>query len=316
MKKWILAAVSLIIVGAAVCFAAAAAMHFDFTKLETGGYETNTYSVGESFRNISVSAAEENLFFRPSEDGKCTVVCFEEENRKHEVSVTGETLTIKQIDRRTFTDYIGFHANETRVTVYLPENAYAGLRIETDTGDVDIPADFAFDSIGIKGDTGDVTCLASAKNGLEIAVSTGDVSLVSVAAGSLDLKTTTGRISAESVQCGGDAHIRVSTGKVKLQDMTCENLASEGSTGDISLIRVVAADAITITRDTGDVEFSESDAGSISVETDTGDVTGSLLTEKVFLTETDTGRVDVPKTVTGGRCEISTNTGDIRIEVR
>ena len=32
-------------------------------------------------------------------------------------------------------------------------------------------------------------------------------------------------------------------------------------------------------------------------------------------TKTDTGRVDVPKTVEGGRCEITTDTGDIKITV-
>ena len=51
-------------------------------------------------------------------------------------------------------------------------------------------------------------------------------------------------------------------------------------------------------------------------DTDTGDVKGSLLSEKIFIPTTDTGDVDVPKTVTGGRCEITTDTGDIKITVK
>ena len=39
------------------------------------------------------------------------------------------------------------------------------------------------------------------------------------------------------------------------------------------------------------------------------------LSDKVFLTETDTGKVDVPKSITGGRCEITTDSGDITVEV-
>ena len=58
---------------------------------------------------------------------------------------------------------------------------------------------------------------------------------------------------------------------------------------------------------TGDVKFDACDASEISVKTDTGDVTGSLLTDKVFITNTDTGRVNVPQTATGGRCEIITD---------
>lgn len=64
---------------------------------------------------------------------------------------------------------------------------------------------------------------------------------------------------------------------------------------------------------TGNVAFDGADAAEISVKTNTGDVTGSLLTGKVFVVQTDTGAVDVPKTAAGGRCEIETDAGDIRI---
>ena len=70
-----------------------------------------------------------------------------------------------------------------------------------------------------------------------------------------------------------------------------------------------------IKRSTGKVEFNQCDADTIYVKTNTGSVTGSLLSEKVFITDTDTGKVDVPKTITGGRCEITTDTGNIIISV-
>ena len=316
MTKLILIAVVLVVVGSIVCGAAAASMQFDLKKLDTGKYETNTCSVNESFRSISVAAADEKLLFRPSEDGKCKVVCFEAEHTKHTVSVTGETLTIKTEDERNLIEHFGIYNRAQEITVYLPERAYADLRIETDTGDVDLPADFSFDRIQIKADTADVCCLASAKRGLEIAVTTGDVSVAGVAAGSMDLTTTTGKIRAESVVCEGAAYIRVQTGKTRLQDLNCGSFTSEGTTGDITLDHVIAADVLSITRDTGDVEFQACDAASVFVQTTTGDVTGTLLSEKVFITETDTGKVEVPKTVAGGRCEISTDTGDIRIGIR
>ena len=69
-----------------------------------------------------------------------------------------------------------------------------------------------------------------------------------------------------------------------------------------------------LTEDFPDVRFEGCDAGELSVRTDTGDVTGTLLSGKVFLVQSDTGRVEVPKTVSGGRCEIATDTGDILIE--
>ena len=47
-----------------------------------------------------------------------------------------------------------------------------------------------------------------------------------------------------------------------------------------------------------------------------GDVVGTLLTAKIFIPSSSSGDVEVPKTVTGGRCEIVTDTGDIRISLK
>ncbi|MBQ3893898.1 MAG: DUF4097 family beta strand repeat protein, partial [Clostridia bacterium] len=77
----------------------------------------------------------------------------------------------------------------------------------------------------------------------------------------------------------------------------------------------IASGRFDIERDTGDVKFDRCDAAEIKVETDTGDVTGTLLTEKVFITKTDTGKVSVPSAASGGRCEIETDTGDIKISI-
>ena len=79
---------------------------------------------------------------------------------------------------------------------------------------------------------------------------------------------------------------------------------------------VVAEGKITIERDTGDIRFDCSDGAEIFIETDTGDVRGTLLSENIFITKTDTGRIDLPSSVRGGRCEIHTDTGDIKIEIK
>ena len=83
---------------------------------------------------------------------------------------------------------------------------------------------------------------------------------------------------------------------------------------DISLKNVIATEKISIERSIGDVKFDDCDATEIWVETDTGDVTGNLLSEKIFITETSTGDVNVPKSTKGGKCEITTSTGDIYIK--
>ena len=132
---------------------------------------------------------------------------------------------------------------------------------------------------------------------------------------SLVIKTNTGDISLENISAGS-LDITVSTGDVDLKNIECNSVLSSGSTGDIHLKNVIAKEEVSIKRSTGDVKFNGCDAGEISVETDTGDISGSLNSEKVFITKTSTGKIDVPKTVTGGKCEIKTDTGDIKITLK
>lgn len=256
MKKWILAAVILVIAGAVISLIAAAAMDFDLNRLDTGKYETNTYAVNEPFSAVAVDVKNENVVVRPSEDGTCRVVCLEEEKHRNEVTVVNGTLRIRQPERNEWSTHFGVYIRETEITVYLPEGNFYGLSVQSDSG---------------------------------------DISLESLRAEAIALETD--------------------TGDVLLKDVACGNLTTEGETGNITLERMMISGICSIDLETGDVLFRDSDAGEIEVETDTGNVTGNLLSEKVFLTETDTGNVQVPQSVRGGTCRISTDTGDIRIEI-
>lgn len=314
-KPWLLAAASLTALGLVLFAGSMTAYSWDFSKLSTVKYETNTYEVSESFDKISIDEDTAKIELASSPDGTCRVVCFEAEKVKHTAGVQNGALTIETLDTRKWYDHIGIFLGSPKITVYLPQAEYASLSIETDTGDVAIPNDFAFEELSIKGDTSDVDCLASVSHVMEIALSTGDVKIDGASASRIKLATKTGEIRMDSAASAGNIDIETDTGDVRLTDVICENLTAESDTGTISLINVVAGGSFSIESDTGDVRLENSDAAQLSIETDTGDVTGTLLSEKVFIVDTSTGRVSVPKTVTGGKCEITTSTGDIRIDI-
>ncbi len=314
-KRWLIAAIALVLAGLAVCAASMTALGFDFSALGTEAYKTNTYPVDGTFNQISIHAQTDKITLLPARDGKCRVVCGETKKITHEVKAEKGELSIQTVDKRTWIDQIGINVGSPAITVYLPAGAYGQIAVETDTGDVEIPADFSFVSLRVRGDTSDVTCRADVSGAMEIGLSTGDISLAELDAGSLDLTVSTGGVNVESVTCKGDAVIHVSTGRTELDGLTCANLSTEGSTGKITLKDVVASGSFNIERSTGDVRFENSDAIEIYVTTSTGEVTGTLRSEKIFFTESDTGKENVPKSVTGGRCEITTDTGDIEIEI-
>ena len=317
-KVWLMIAAFLVLLGCILFAGVMTTLKWDFTELATVKYETNTHEISEAFDSISLNTDTADIAFALSDDGKCKVECIEEENAKHCVAVEDGTLTVELMDERSvygFIGHIGINFGSPKITVYLPKTQYTSLLINESTGDIEMPKDFGFNNVDISLSTGDVNFNASASEMIKIKTSTGDIRVEDISAGKLDLSVSTGRVSLSGVTCQGDVTVGVSTGDAKLADISCKSVISSGNTGAISLIRVIATEKFSIERSTGDVRFENSDAAEIFVETDTGYVTGTLLTYKVFITQTDTGDVDVPKTTAGGKCQITTSTGDIEIDI-
>lgn len=315
MKIWLIIAIALVVVGAGVFTAALAACGWDFSKLSTVQFETNTYSGTDRITGIRVDTDTADIRFAPSEDGQWKVVCHEAEKMNHTVSVKDGILTIKVVDEREWYDHIGIWIGSETVTIYLPEQEYASLVIRESTGDVEVPKAFRFGTIDINVSTGAVRNYASATGVIKITASTGDIHVEDVSAASMELSVTTGHVTGRSLTCEGKLSVGVSTGDAQLTDVKCENFTSDGSTGDIVLKDVIATGKMSIDRSTGDVKFDACDAAEILVETSTGNVTGSLRSDKIFIARVSTGDVDVPATTSGGKCQITTSTGDIRIRI-
>lgn len=314
IKIWLVIGASLILIGGIIFSGVMMTLDWDFTKLATVKYETNSYDITESFKNIKIMTDTTDVVFVKSE--KIKVVCREESKVLHSVNVEGDTLVIEEIYTKKWYENIGINFGTPKITVYIPEGEYGNLTIKTSTGDTDIPKGFTFENIDITQTTGSVKCLASSNGDIKIKTSTGSIKVENITAGLLDLKVSTGNINATKVECVGDFLVNVSTGKVKLENVKCNDIISSGDTGDITLKNVIADEKIDLKRSTGDVKFDGCDASELIILTDTGDVKGTLLSDKVFIVKTDTGSIKVPETVSGGKCKITTDTGDIKIEIK
>ena len=314
MKKWFGLASFLLIFGIMICVGALTACAKDLGKLDMTKYERNEHEITEDFDNIFIQTISAEISFVLSEDGNCKVVCEEEKNLKHSVNLEEGKLFIIAIDQRKWHEHL-FNFGKTSLTIYLPQSAYALLNIQANTGDIEIPNSFAFERVDIQVSTGNVKCYASASENIKIKTSTGDIRLENITTGTLDLSVSTGKINVLGAVCAGDMNVNVSTGDGNLTNITCKNLTSNGDTGDLSLNNVIATEKFSIVRTTGKVEFEACDAMEIFVKTSTGKVVGTLLSEKIFIPKTSTGDIKVPDTTTGGKCEISTSTGDIKISI-
>ena len=312
-KKWLIAAGALVAFGLllfslTMCFAG-----WDFEKLETEKYVTTTHEITEAFENIQIRADIADVTFLPTEDGNCRVVCNEREGEGYAVSVTDGTLNISVPRGRKW--HIGVAYDSDRITVYLPGTEYVSLAVESQTGDITIPSGFRFTGMCLSVTTGDVRSEAEAGD-VRITSNTGSICVENIAVGSLNLSTSTGKVTVKNLTCAGDLKVGVSVGKIDLTDITCKNMSSTGSTGDVSLCNVVASETLLVVRSTGDITFRDCDASEVYAQASTGYIEGNFLTDKTFLAKSDTGSIDVPQTATGGKCELITRTGHIRITAR
>ena len=315
-KIWLAVAISLILIGVIVIGGVMTVLRWDIKKLSTNKYETNEYAIEGDYSSILVVADTADIELVPCEIGQARVVCYEQQNAKHSVSVKDGTLAIEVVDQRKWYDHIGISFGAPKVTVYIPAGEYGALSVRLSTGGVTVPNDFQFESLDISASTGAVNSAASATGTVKIKTTTGYIRVENVSAGAVELSVSTGRVTVSRVSCEGNVSLNVSTGKAYLSDMSCQDLTSSGSTGDISMENVTVAGQMSIERTTGDIELDDCDAATLWIKTSTGDIEGSLRTEKVFITKTSTGRVRVPASVAGGRCELTTSTGDIEFEIR
>lgn len=107
-KLGLIVAASLVLIGCILFVCIMSTLGWDFAKLSTVKYETNTYEISEAFDGISVRTDTADIVFKPSDDGKCRVQCHEEENSKHSVGVKDGTLKI-EISALKFIGYIGLN---------------------------------------------------------------------------------------------------------------------------------------------------------------------------------------------------------------
>lgn len=312
----------------------------------------NTYEPQGEIANIVLDTNTADVKILPAEDGVCRVVCHERENQKHSVTVEDGTLFVRVVDERKWYEHLGEFGQAT-LTLYLPSTEYASLKVKESTGDIDLAAAFTFGEMDIYVSTGNVTSRASAVGHVKIRTSTGHVLFENASAHSLEISVSTGSVTLSSVRTEEYVYLRASTGDVMIDDLTCESLVSEADTGDIEInganvtarlfverstgrvsvenasagemsltastgnvsLQSCKAETLAVTTSTGDVTLFDSDADAITIEASTGDVRGTLLTDKIFIVQTSTGRVRVPDTTAGGVCRVTTSTGDIEFEI-
>lgn len=353
-KIAIIVAVCMIVIGFISALVSLVCVGFDFTKVDTQEWETNTYEIEEAFDNISIDGLEATVSLVPSTDGTCKVVCTENDNVYDEIKVENSTLTIKRISKGKWQFNFGLSLEEAKITVYLPKTEYKKLVLDNTSGRLEVPTDFSFEEADVANSSGkisfkaDVTGTLSVENtsggievgenqvgSLTVAGSSGGIQLASVCVeNDIEVGSTSGGIHISDVECknmvakGSSGSIRLSSivvkenldvdgtsGSIQLTDVECANVTGNNSSGSIKCSNVIASGDIGLENNSGGISLEACDATNLKLSATSGSIRGSLLSSKNFIAEATSGSVDVPQSASGGLCEVSTTSGSIHLRV-
>ena len=328
-KKIIITSLVLITIGITMVIAAFAFSEIDFDDFHQNVI-SKTYDINGEFDSIDIrlNVSDLNLYLSNDETNKA--ICLEKDNITFSVEVKENVLVIEE--KYNFTIY---NLGETEISLFLNKKDYEKINIETDTGDISISDQFVVQDLTIKGTTNDVSLMNKVEQQANIKLTTGDLSLYRALINNLDVEVSTGEVDIKESLISNNAQIISKTGDVEINDtkvnreikiignttdislenVECNLIDVSASTGDVKLSNVVANESIILITDTGDIKLKSSDANNITIETTTGDVRGSLLSDKIFIVRSNTGHIIVPETISGGKCKITTDTGDIYIEI-
>ena len=311
------------------------------------------HHVTEDFSSININVNVADIAFIVSTDGESRVECHENDKRTHTVSIENGALTIREQKNFNIFNFFSFDLSKPRVTLYLSRTDFDTLTINSDTSLIVVPQEFSFNECSIDTSTGDVSYKAPTSVALDIKVTTGRLMVSDVSPASVKLQSSTGSVTLSSVKAAGDIGIKASTGRIYIENVECGNLSLKNSTGEKTLINIkcknlatncstgnttiknIECQSLTHESDTGSIDMSNviasgkfdietstgrvtldgCDAANINIETDTGNVKGTLLSEKIFYAESNTGRIKVPHGASGGICEVQTDTGDITFTI-
>ena len=279
-KKIVICALFLLVAVSGLMTAAAAVRgDFDMKNMKEVSCEMKTFEVKEAFSDIYVEDAECNVRILCATDGKCKVICQEKQDGSiyHTVTVSDGVLNVQRHDERKWYQYIGISFDDPDVEVYLPEKVYGQLSARSVSGNIQVDDGFTFESASLESVSGSVRMFSEVKK-------------------ELNAETTSGRILLSHIRSGGIT-VKSTAGKIQLTD-------------------VIAEKNLYVKSISGGVMLDECDGSTIKIETTSGSVKGTILSDKIFITDSISGRVKVPRSSVGGECEVTTISGNITIELK
>ena len=286
-----------ILVVAAIVVAGLATRGWLFRPAADGGTGGDmACDITEPFEDVSISAVSCDVEISVGSGDTCVVEYRGPSRMACTAEVKNGTLQIEEKRIRRLSFWNWFSRKITKLTVFLPQDEYEGLTLETVSGDVKLEDGDLFRDLRIVTTSGDMDLTGAGGGEVALESVSGDVKFRDGNASGLCVGTTSGDVTVAGVDVTGQAELSTTS-------------------GDVAVTSVDVTGQAELSTTSGDVALRDADAESLSISTTSGDLRTELRTPKEYVTETTSGEVTVTASQAGaGRCSITTVSGDILCE--
>lgn len=287
----------------------------NFTEKSTFGDTLRTYTAESSICGVAADCGPADFILLPSENNTCRVECAENETVHYVVTTENSVLHIRRADSRTVFSFFKFYRalRSEPVRVYLPQGAYKSLEVETTSGDIAIPAGYAFDTASLQSTSGDIACCAECSL-LSIETTSGDIALKNAKCSTIELCSTSSDITLENVQSSKKTHAETTSGKVQFINLETTELEIHTASGKVSSENIKCT-TLQIGTASGEVHLTHvKSSNTIEVDTASGKVSLENTSSAVLHVDTISGEIDLTRAVSSNSMEIGTISSNIHLE--
>ncbi|MBQ2066553.1 MAG: DUF4097 family beta strand repeat protein, partial [Clostridiales bacterium] len=221
--------------------------------------------ISDSFTNIEVSEISDEVIIKPSEDGEVRVEYYDYDEIVHDVDVKGDTLTVEVKDIHGGEPWwtriqFGFDLEriinnsdyDTQTVIYLPEDSYGSLKVNTVSGEVEVPEKYAFNDVAINTTSGSITCDCTATGDIEIGTVSGEITFSSVNSNKFKASSTSGSVKLSNAKVSGAVTIDTVSGEIILNDVESGSLNTNSVSGEVTFTNLTSDD-VNIDTTSGEV---------------------------------------------------------------
>lgn len=290
---------------------------FDFENNGNVSYAERTETLSEKFVNVDADSLSGGIELFPSSADECVIECSESDNVRFDIKVDGDTLMVKRIDTRKWYQFIRIGFSKEYIKIYLPQGEYKDIALKTSSGKIVVNDGLTCDNLTATSTSGSIRAYTlNAEDTIELYSTSGSVVADTITAKNLTTSSTSGKTTIGNLEISGALDANATSGNIEISQVNCNSVSVDNSSGSIVLSGVISESSFDVSNTSGKIELLGCDAQSLDIKNISGGVRGTLLSDKVFVASSTSGKVRVPDTTQGGVCKVRTTSGSIDIDIK